>query len=102
MAWPDHFDQNLPILLNLGTDTRESHLEAAYEAMRCVANALLLIDSGRDVWLDIQGGEACVEMLEVGSPCMPYITVPQLRLLTSDRHPHNLPFLHLESSFWSL
>ncbi|KAF8516680.1 guanine nucleotide exchange factor [Gautieria morchelliformis] len=56
--------QNLQILLTLGTDSRESHAEAAHEAMRCVANALLLIDTGRDSWLDIRGGEACVEMLE--------------------------------------
>jgi Guanine nucleotide exchange factor synembryn len=76
--------QNLQILLNLGTDSRESHAEAAYEAMRCVANALLLIDAGRDTWLDIQGGEACVEMLEV-SPC--FIVVLGTNIMPNQRSP---------------
>lgn len=65
----DLLRKNLQILLNLATDSRESYADAAYEAMRCVANALLLIEAGRDTWLDIQGGEASVEMLEVGLPC---------------------------------
>ncbi|KAF8590259.1 hypothetical protein K439DRAFT_1627947 [Ramaria rubella] len=59
--------QNLQILQTLGSDTRDQYAEAAMEAMRCTANALLLIDSGRDNWLDIRGGETCVDMLERSS-----------------------------------
>jgi hypothetical protein len=39
------------------------------EALRCVANALLLIDSARDTWVDkkVGGGEACIGLLDVSS-----------------------------------
>jgi Guanine nucleotide exchange factor synembryn len=35
----------------------------ASEALRCVANALLLIDSGRDAWLEVDGGKMCLDYL---------------------------------------
>lgn len=58
--------QNLQAVFHLGTDTRDQNLEAAQEAIRCIANALLLIDTGRDTLLDMGGGDTCLGMLEVG------------------------------------
>jgi hypothetical protein len=57
---------NLSILLALSTAFKND-LDATTEALRCVANALLLIDSARDTWVDKQvgGGEACVGLLDV-------------------------------------
>ncbi|PVF94021.1 hypothetical protein CPB86DRAFT_68771 [Serendipita vermifera] len=34
------------------------------EALRCVANALLLVDAGRDAWLDVGGGQLCLQYLQ--------------------------------------
>jgi hypothetical protein len=43
---------------------------ASNEALKCVANALLLIEHARITWLQdvVDGGRACIEMLEVSDP----------------------------------
>ncbi|GJJ07814.1 hypothetical protein Clacol_002019 [Clathrus columnatus] len=46
------------VLLGIGTGAREQNTEAASEALRCIANALLLIESGRDSLINLQGGDA--------------------------------------------
>jgi hypothetical protein len=57
---------NLSTLLSLSAAFKDDQ-EATSEALRCVANALLLIDSARDTWVDKQvgGGEACIGLLDV-------------------------------------
>ncbi|KAG8836242.1 hypothetical protein FRC17_008978 [Serendipita sp. 399] len=34
------------------------------EALRCVANALLLVESGRDTWIEVGGGQLCIKCLQ--------------------------------------
>jgi hypothetical protein len=57
---------NLSTLLALSTSFKNDQ-QATIEALRCVANALLLIDSARDTWVDKQvgGGDACISLLDV-------------------------------------
>ncbi|KAF8516016.1 guanine nucleotide exchange factor [Hysterangium stoloniferum] len=79
---------NLQILYNIGTDTKEQNAEAAQEALRSCANALLLIEAARDTWLDIHGGEACVEMLErTTSPHSIFLAARLLFLVTAKQTP---------------
>lgn len=59
------YSQNLAILHNAATSLRASDSEAANDALRCVANALLLIESGRSTWVSIKGALHCIELLEV-------------------------------------
>jgi len=33
------------------------------ETLRCIANALLLVESGRDAWIAIDGGQLCLQYL---------------------------------------
>lgn len=58
--------QNLTILHSFALDYSTSSAEASKEAFRCIANALLLEESGRDNWITIGGGAAVVSILEVG------------------------------------
>ncbi|KAL5508603.1 hypothetical protein ACEPAH_6222 [Sanghuangporus vaninii] len=60
-------ESNLRILLSATKSLRSSDSDAADDALRCVANALLLVDRGRDTWIDIQGGAYCVDLLEKAS-----------------------------------
>lgn len=71
---------NLSTLLALSTAFKNDQ-EATSEALRCVANALLLVDSTRDTWVDKQvgGGEACIGLLDV----IVSITLASNLLLTS-------------------
>lgn len=57
---------NLSTLLALSTSLKNDP-EATIEALRCVANALLLIEKARVTWVGEQvgGGQACVDLLEV-------------------------------------
>jgi len=55
--------KNLGLLLSLIKQLRTDP-QPAIEAMKCVANALLLIASARDDWVSIHGGEACVQVLQ--------------------------------------
>ncbi|KZT53372.1 hypothetical protein CALCODRAFT_501188 [Calocera cornea HHB12733] len=38
--------------------------DAQTEAMRCVANALLLVPSAREEWISIGGADACIDILD--------------------------------------
>ncbi|KAF7318027.1 hypothetical protein HMN09_00310000 [Mycena chlorophos] len=51
----------LRIVARLKDDT-----EAAGEALRCIANALLLFDQARSIFVrkDVNGGEACIDLLQ--------------------------------------
>lgn len=43
-------------------------MEASSEALRCIANALLLVERARTTFIEkeVDGGDACVTLLEVG------------------------------------
>ena len=60
---------NLSALLSL-YHTYKDVPEASNEALRCVANALLLVDQARATLIDKQvgGGDFAVELLEVSPP----------------------------------
>lgn len=61
-------DSNLSILLTASKNFKDSNLEASLEALRCIANALLLIESARATLIldSVNGGEYSVLLLEVG------------------------------------
>lgn len=61
----DRIPQNLTILLNAAEKLRSSEGDAADESLRCVANALLLVDEARTTWVEIHGADHCVTILEV-------------------------------------
>ncbi|KAF8897128.1 guanine nucleotide exchange factor [Infundibulicybe gibba] len=54
--------------------------EAENEALRCVANAMLLVDEARNTFLggEVKGGDICVALLDVGS-----VVVLQIRVFIS-------------------
>ncbi|KIJ23912.1 hypothetical protein M422DRAFT_786028, partial [Sphaerobolus stellatus SS14] len=80
--------QNFEILWGLATATHEQDAEATLEAMRCIANALLLIDTSRDTLLELRGGERCVEMLERSTnPQNIFLASRILFLLTVEQRP---------------
>lgn len=56
--------------LLLVSNTWKDNVEASNEALRCIANALLLIPDGRYTFVqkDVGGGDAMVELLEVSVP----------------------------------
>jgi hypothetical protein len=60
-------DRNLSTLLAASKNFKESNLDASLEALRCVANALLLIESARATIISasVNGGEYAVLLLEV-------------------------------------
>lgn len=57
---------NLTILLGL-VATYKDDPEASGEALRCIANAMLLIERARSVFIskEVNGGEACISLLQV-------------------------------------
>lgn len=59
--------ENLCTLLDLAITYSGNDKTASCEALRCIANALLLIENARNVFIDteVNGGEVCVGMLEV-------------------------------------
>lgn len=59
---------NLSTLLALSRSFKDD-TDASNEALRCIANALLLISYARDTFIrnDVGGGELAVELLEVRS-----------------------------------
>ncbi|KAF8165135.1 guanine nucleotide exchange factor [Crassisporium funariophilum] len=61
-------DANLSTLLNYATTFKDEH-DACSEALRCIANALLLIEDARATFISkgVNGGEACITMLEKSS-----------------------------------
>lgn len=70
---------NLSTLLALSTAFKNDP-DATNEALRCVANTLLLIDCARDTWVDKQvgGGEASISLLDVRTPVI--ANIPGLKL----------------------
>lgn len=84
---------NLSTLLALSTAFKDDP-DASLEALRCVANALLLIEAARTTWVakEVRGGGACVELLEVSHYAMAYPTT------SSYVFPRNLPLLIRYSS----
>jgi Guanine nucleotide exchange factor synembryn len=58
---------NLSTLLAVSKSFKDSNLEASLEALRCIANALLLIESARSTLLSdaVGGGEYALLLLEV-------------------------------------
>jgi hypothetical protein len=61
-------DNNLSTLLAVSKELKNSNLEASLDALRCIANALLLIESARATLINgsVNGGESVVLLLEVG------------------------------------
>lgn len=64
LASPD----NLSTLLSLSR-TFKDDLDASCEALRCIANTMLLIEDARKTWISdsVKGGEASVRLLEKSS-----------------------------------
>lgn len=62
-------DNNLSTLLAASKSFKDSNLEASLEALRCIANALLLIESARTTLINgsVNGGEYVVLLLEKSS-----------------------------------
>jgi len=62
--------ESLKALLGFQSSLKD-YPDAASEALRCIANALLLIDSARTPFLEkgIDGGDICMTMLEVCFTC---------------------------------
>ena len=60
---------NLSTLLGF-SKTFKDDPEAVCEALRCIANTLLLIDDARPTFIskDVDGGDTCISMLDVSSP----------------------------------
>ena len=58
---------NLSILLTASKNFSSSNLDASLEALRCIANTLLLIESARNTLTGdpVNGGEYAVHLLEV-------------------------------------
>jgi Guanine nucleotide exchange factor synembryn len=76
-AWPGphpnwSINQNLQILSSVIAAKQDP--DASNTAQRCVANALLLQDSGRDAWLALGGGEKALLTLQVTF----YLIVPRI------------------------
>lgn len=71
---------NLSALLSLSAKFKDNH-DASCEALRCIANALLLIEDARSTFIskNVDGGDACVMMLEV-TVNPNHCTVPYSRL----------------------
>ncbi|KAH8115763.1 guanine nucleotide exchange factor [Phellopilus nigrolimitatus] len=57
-------ENNLKVLLGAAETLRDVDNEAADDALRCVANALLLIEKGRATWVNLRGSTHCVNLLE--------------------------------------
>jgi len=57
---------NLSTLLGFASIFKDD-LEASSEALRCIANALFLVDESRSTFIskEVNGGDTCVLMLEV-------------------------------------
>ncbi|KAG8771500.1 hypothetical protein FRC12_003577 [Ceratobasidium sp. 428] len=53
-------EQNLRHFLAFASDL--SNADASKQAMRCIANAILLVPSGRDTLVDIEGDEFCTRL----------------------------------------
>lgn len=78
-------ENNLSTLLATSKSLKDGNLEASLEALRCVANALLLIESARATIISdsVNGGEYGVLLLESSSPDVVFIASRILFLATA-------------------
>ncbi|KAG8715407.1 hypothetical protein FRC11_004307, partial [Ceratobasidium sp. 423] len=53
---------NMNHLLDVAKDLSTSNAEASKQAMRCIANAILLVPAGRDTLVDLDGDEFCTRI----------------------------------------
>lgn len=53
---------NLKLLHRIASPSAPT--QTVSEALRCIANALLLVESGRDAWLEVGGGKLCLQYLQ--------------------------------------
>ena len=61
-------ESGLSDLLHIASSLKEKdHLDAACDALRCIANAMLLFEDSRSTFIseEVKGGEVCVKMLNV-------------------------------------
>ncbi|KEP49439.1 guanine nucleotide exchange factor synembryn protein [Rhizoctonia solani 123E] len=54
--------ENLKHILDVAKDLSASNAEASKQAMRCIANAILLVPAGRDTLVDLDGDEFCTRV----------------------------------------
>lgn len=102
--------ENLCTLLDLAISYSGNDEAASSEALRCIANALLLIESARGVFVEteVNGGEVCVEMLKVSLlfPFIDHLLIPALEIDISRRDiyslPYPLPLYRLQLSIYNI
>ncbi|KAB5592733.1 Synembryn-A [Ceratobasidium theobromae] len=63
-------EQNLRHMLDLASDLGSP--DASKQAMRCIANALLLVPTARDILVDLDGDELCTR-LYIDNPSVEYL-----------------------------
>ncbi|ELU39698.1 Ric8 domain-containing protein [Rhizoctonia solani AG-1 IA] len=79
-------EKNLSHFLDIAKDL-SSNAEASKQAMRCIANAILLVPAGRETLVDLDGDEFCTRVYIVS--------------LLTKRHLPNSSFWHLDCySLW--
>jgi len=90
-------DSNLSTLLAASKNFKDSNLDASLEALRCIANALLLIETARSTLIcdSVNGGEYAVLLLEVRRP--EFITL-STNASCSRNHHHQMSSLLLHVS----
>ncbi|EIW82043.1 hypothetical protein CONPUDRAFT_136611 [Coniophora puteana RWD-64-598 SS2] len=79
---------NLALLLKF-YNKLDNKQEGGNEALRCVANTLLLVEAARMTWIseDVEGGETCVELLQTKtSPEAIFLISRILFLCTASSH----------------
>ncbi|CUA77175.1 Synembryn-A [Rhizoctonia solani] len=54
--------ENMSRILDVAKDLSASNAEASKQAMRCIANAILLVPAGRDTLVDLDGDEFCTRV----------------------------------------
>ncbi|KAJ7122986.1 guanine nucleotide exchange factor [Mycena epipterygia] len=82
---------NLSILLALAASLKDDP-DAAGEALRCIANALLLIERARSVFIskDVAGGETCITLLQKSTNPDQIFIVSRILFLST---AHASPFI---------
>ncbi|PPQ77287.1 hypothetical protein CVT25_010869 [Psilocybe cyanescens] len=82
----------LSTLLGLAVTFIKDDPEAASEALRCIANALLLIEQARSTFIssDVNGGDTCILMLEKSSSPDHIFILSRILFLTTASGPSYL------------
>jgi len=85
---------NLLTLLGF-TTTFKDDLDASSEALRSIANALLLIEEARSTFIskNVNGGDACILILEVFFPSSRENTALWLTVSVPRNPPHRITYL---------